>query len=169
MRVVDILNYIPYNRAAAIQELKREVGFEEYGNKHYESRFTKFFQGYFLPVKFGFDKRRAHLSSMILSGQITREAALEELAKEVYESASLAEDKEYVLKKLCLSEEEFEAILRSANKSFRDYPTSDSLRGALSSLKGVLRGLSGLKDVPQRLFNSAKRFPDSVRDSSTHR
>ncbi len=139
MRVVDILNYIPYNRSMALEELKKEVGFRDYGKKHYESQFTKFFQGYYLPTKFGYDKRRAHLSSLILSGEITREDALNEMAKNAYPAESLNEEISFVLKKLGLSADSFSEILKSPNKTFHDYPTSVELRERLSKVKGFLR------------------------------
>lgn len=141
MRVVDILNYLPYDRRQAIETLEKDVGFRDYGKKHYESQFTKFFQGYYLPVKFGFDKRKAHLSSQILSGQLARDAALRELAAESYPQEELAADRAFVTKKLGLSEAEFSAIMAAPNRSWRDYPTSTRLRDALSRVKGTLRRL----------------------------
>lgn len=138
MRVVDILNHMPYDRRQAIATLEREVGFRDYGKKHYESQFTKFFQGYYLPAKFGFDKRKAHLSSQILSGQLTREEALRELAGESYPPEELAADRAFVVKKLGLSEPEFSAIMAAPNRSWRDYPSSTRLREALSQAKGAL-------------------------------
>lgn len=139
IRVVDILNYVPYDRSNAIRVLKEEIGFQEYGKKHYESRFTKFFQGYYLPIKFGYDKRRAHLSSLVLSGQISREYAMKEIAQEVYSEQDLRVDREYVIKKLGLTEEEFSEIMSSPNMSFRDYPTSDELRVTMGRIKKVLK------------------------------
>jgi hypothetical protein len=142
MRVVDILNYIAYNRALAIEILQNEVGFKDYGKKHYESQFTKFFQGYYLPTKFGYDKRRAHLSSLILSEQITRQNALKEIDNGTYPADLIKADKEFVQKKLGLSEKTFSDILLSPNRSFNDYPTSDKLRMRLSKVKGLLRHLN---------------------------
>lgn len=139
MRVVDVLNYVPYDRAKAIEVLRDEVGFKDYGKKHYESQFTKFFQGYYLPAKFGYDKRRAHLSSMILSGQITREEAMKEMENGAYPLEELKEDREFVIKKLGLTEQTFADIMSSPNKSFRDYPTSDELRTALSRIKSIFK------------------------------
>jgi hypothetical protein len=141
MRVVDILNYVPYNRKMAIKTLQKEVGFRDYGNKHHESQFTKFFQGYYLPTKYGYDKRRAHLSSMILSEQITRDEALKEIGSVAYELDSLLEDKDFVLKKLGLTEKDYLEIMLSPNRSYRDYPTSDKLRIAMSGFKAILRNM----------------------------
>lgn len=139
MQVVDILNYMPYDRANAIELLHKEVGFKDYGKKHYESQFTKFFQGYYLPEKFGYDKRRAHLSSLVLSGQITREDALAEIAKRIYSDEMLREDREFIIKKLGLTEGELSDIMSSPNKSFKDYPTSNGMRVALSRIKNAIK------------------------------
>jgi len=138
MQVVDILNYMPYDRERAIESLQKEVGFKDYGKKHYESQFTKFFQGYYLPVKFGYDKRRAHFSSLILSGQMTREEALKKISIKIYPDNELRDDRDFILKKLGLSEEEFADILSSPNRSFRDYPTTTKLRSAFSKVKSFL-------------------------------
>src|SRR5262245_24391933 len=78
MRVISPLNYIPYNKEEAIDFLEKNFGWRYYEGKHYESRWTQFYQAYFLPAKFGYDKRKAHLSSLIVAGQMTRNAALQE-------------------------------------------------------------------------------------------
>jgi N-acetyl sugar amidotransferase len=122
-RRVDILNYIDYNKAEAMKILEQELGWRYYGGKHYESIYTRFYQGYILPVKFGYDKRRSHLSSLICSGELTREAALKELDKPTYQPSMQEDDREYVVKKLGLTDDEFEAILRLPKKTFWDYPS----------------------------------------------
>jgi N-acetyl sugar amidotransferase len=122
-RRVDILNYIDYNKAEAMKILEQELGWRYYGGKHYESIYTRFYQGYILPTKFGYDKRRSHLSSLVCSGEMTREAALKELDKPTYQPSMQEEDREYVVKKLGLTDEEFEAILNAPKKSFWDYPS----------------------------------------------
>jgi hypothetical protein len=91
--------------------LERELGWKYYGGKHFESIYTRFFQGYILPRKWGFDKRRSHYSSLICSGEMTREEALDELRKPPYPVDQQRADRVYVAKKLGLSETEFEAIL----------------------------------------------------------
>jgi len=108
---INILNYIDYNKVKAKDILKEKLNWEDYGGKHYESIFTRFYQGYILPKKFGIDKRRAHLSNLICSGQITRKDALEELKKDPYPPQLLEKDKKYVLGKLGFSKEEFETIM----------------------------------------------------------
>ena len=106
-----------------MEVLTKELNWQNYGGKHYESLYTKFFQAYILPTKFGYDKRRAHLSNLICSSQINREQALEELNKELYPLNQLMEDKNYVIKKLGISKEEFDQIMSSPPKSFWDYPS----------------------------------------------
>ena len=108
---ISILNYVPYNKAEIKEIIKKELDWRDYGGKHYESIFTKFYQAYILPEKFHIDKRKAHLSTLICSGQITKEEALAELEMPLYDPKELEADKEYVLKKLGLSQEEFEAIM----------------------------------------------------------
>ncbi len=121
LKIFEPLNLMPYSKSSAIQELERKVGWRYYGGKHYESRFTKFFQAYYLPTKFGFDKRKAHLSSLVISGELTRAEALEQLALPLYAEAELQSDKEFVLKKLGLSEQEFTQIMKSPKRAHSDY------------------------------------------------
>jgi N-acetyl sugar amidotransferase len=122
-RTLNILNYVDYSREQACEVLRKDLGWQDYGGKHHESVYTRFFQAYILPKKFGFDKRRAHLSNQVLSGQITRATALQELAKDPYPSKDLERaDRVYVMKKLGLSEAEFEAIMSAPAKRYQDYP-----------------------------------------------
>jgi len=121
--VVEILNYLDYVKSDAMKVLQEDLGWKYYGGKHYESIYTRFYQGYLLPRKFGYDKRRAHLSSLICSGQTTRDAALEELKIETYARDMQEADREYVIKKFGITEAEFEAILNAPPKSFWDYPS----------------------------------------------
>ena len=122
-RRVDILNYIDFNKTEAMKILEQELGWRYYGGKHYESIYTRFYQGYILPTKFGYDKRRSHLSSLICSGETTRDAALKELDKPTYQPTMQEEDREYVVKKLGLTDDEFELILNAPKKTFWDYPS----------------------------------------------
>jgi N-acetyl sugar amidotransferase len=110
---VSILNYLPYNKKEVKERITKELDWRDYGGKHYESIFTKFYQAYILPYKFHIDKRKAHLSTLICSGQITRDEALMELEKPVYDPEELETDKEYVLKKFGLTEREFEDIMQA--------------------------------------------------------
>lgn len=117
------LNWIEYVRDDAKALLIRELGWTDYGAKHTESLFTKFFQGYLLPEKFGVDKRRAHLSTLINSGQITREQAVEELARPIYPPDELEPDLDYVAKKLGFSRNELAAIVATPPRSHFDFAT----------------------------------------------
>ena len=120
---VAILDYVNYTKKEALRVLQEELGWRYYGGKHYESIYTRFYQGYILPVKFGYDKRRCHLSSLICSGETTREQALEELSIPTYSPSMQEEDREYVAKKLGFSEEEFAAVMNAPKKSYWDYPS----------------------------------------------
>lgn len=120
---VEILNYIGYNKKEALRVLQEELGWRYYGGKHYESIYTRFYQGYILPEKFGFDKRRSHLSSLVCSGEMTRAQALEELIVPTYAPSMQEEDREYVVKKLGLTDSEFNTIMAAPKKSYWDYPS----------------------------------------------
>jgi hypothetical protein len=124
MTRVAPLNMITYNKEEAERELNRLFGWKKYENKHYENVFTRFYEGYYLPVKFGFDKRRGYFSSMILAGHLTREEALAELAKPPYDEALMHDDMAYIAKKLGITVEEFQQMISGENKSFRDYRNS---------------------------------------------
>ncbi len=144
MTVQRPLNFLPYDRDEAIRTLERETGFRYYGGKHFESRFTKWQQLFYRPRKFGYDERRAYLSSLILSGQTSRDAALEAMATPGYTEAQLCEDSEFVRKKLGFSEEEFKRILDLPPRTFRDYPSNQRWFGLKDELKGRLAAY-GLK------------------------
>jgi N-acetyl sugar amidotransferase len=124
---VSILNYVPYNKKEVTQLLTDKLGWKDYGGKHYESIFTKFYQSYILPVKFHIDKRKAHLSNLICSGQITREEALKELENPVLSEPALQNDKAYVLKKLGLTEAEFENIMNLPPRLHNEFKTDQYL------------------------------------------
>jgi hypothetical protein len=129
-KFINILDYVNYNKKEAIKIIEERLEWRNYGGKHCESIYTRFFQGYILPKKFRYDKRRAHLSALICSGQITREEAIREIEKDPYPSEELKkEDKEYVIKKLRLSEKEFEGIMALPPKQFDDYSSYASSLG----------------------------------------
>ena len=127
LREVQLLNFLPYVKADAKQLLIDRLGWRDYGGKHYESVFTKFYQAHYLPVKFGYDKRRIHLSNLILSGQMTRAEAIGELSQELYPARKLTEDKQFVAKKLGISVEEFEQILSAPPHQHDEYPTNTEM------------------------------------------
>lgn len=115
------LDYIDYNRERAFRELKEFCGFEYYGRKHLENILTAFIQLYWFPRKFGVDKRTAHLSSMIVSGQMTREEALEELKEPVYSEEMMGKYIEIIKKKLRISDEEFDEIMAAPSHQHNEY------------------------------------------------
>jgi N-acetyl sugar amidotransferase len=129
VKVVKPLNCVPYIKENAIKELKDRFGWQTYPYKHYESRFTKFYEGYWLPKKFGYDKHRAHFSSLILTKQMSREEALQKIAQPAYDEESIAHEFEYIAKKLDLTISDLKAIMDGENKTYRDYKNSMKLIG----------------------------------------
>lgn len=136
---IDILNYLDYRKTDALRVLQDELGWQYYGGKHYESIYTRFYQGYILPTKFGFDKRKMHLSSLICSGEITRAQALAELEQPPYPEDLQRSDREYVAKKLGITDPELESILRAPPRRFEDYPSYENSR--VIKLARRVRGL----------------------------
>jgi len=125
---ISILNYVPYNKAEIKEIITKELNWRDYGGKHYESVFTKFYQAYILPQKFHIDKRKAHLSTLICSGQMTKDEALQELGKPLYDERELQQDKEYVIKKFGLTAEEFEAIMQLPRRKHEEFATDLKMR-----------------------------------------
>ena len=121
VRAVSLIDYIQYNKKEIKDLIASEFEWRDYGGKHYESIWTRFYQGYILPEKFKIDKRKAHLSNLIFSGQITKEEALVEMAKPPYESQQLSIDFDFVLNKLGLTKESFEAIMKLPRRSHYDF------------------------------------------------
>lgn len=121
VRVVKPLNYVPYIKEKAMQELVDRFGWQKYAHKHYESRFTRFFEGYWLPKKFGYDKRRTHFSSLILTKQMTRDEALKSIAQPAYDEQLMVQDFEFVAKKLDLTVPDLHKIMDGENKTYKDY------------------------------------------------
>lgn len=150
IKFVTVLDYINYNKKEAMALIQKELGWRDYGGKHYESIFTRFYQGYILPRKFKIDKRRAHLSTLICSGQMTRDEALKELSNGTYPSQGMmTEDKEYVIKKFGFSQQEFENIMSLPVKSFKEYPNNHFW---LSKLKLPLRIAYKLHLIPPIIY-----------------
>jgi N-acetyl sugar amidotransferase len=119
--VVTPLNYVPYLKSEAMDLLVKTFGWQPYPQKHFESRFTKFYESYWLPRKFGFDTRRVQFSSLIVTKQMTREEALEKLARLPYDEATIGQDFEYVATKLGIPVEELREYMAAPNRSYRDY------------------------------------------------
>jgi len=123
IKIIHPLNYLPYDKVEAKTVLKNTIQWSDYGLKHGESYFTRFFQNYWLPARFGYDKRRAHLSSMILAGLLAREEAIRQLQQPLYHPEQLQQDIGYICNKLGIDTNEFEAYLKAAKKTFKDYPS----------------------------------------------
>jgi N-acetyl sugar amidotransferase len=120
---ISILDFIDYNKDRAKEIIIRELDWKDYGGKHFESIYTKFFQGYILPNKFGYDKRKMHFSSLICAGQMAREEALIELSNPPYPLVEQEADKEYLIKKFDISINDFNEIIERPKKSYFDYPS----------------------------------------------
>lgn len=125
---VPLLQYVDFNQKKVLALLKEQLGWRDYGAKHFENVFTRFYQGYVLPNKFGIDKRKPHLSNLIFSGQMTKEEALDELSKPTYDLTQQIDDREYVAKKLGFTAAEFDDILTQENVPHEFYGTDDKLR-----------------------------------------
>lgn len=140
IELVPILDYVDYQKGAAMKTIEQKLGWIYYGGKHYESIYTRFFQSYVLPRKFEIDKRRAHYSNLVMSGQMDRPQALRLMDEPIYPEQGLADDLAYAIKKLGLSEAEFESIMTLPTKTFLDYPNSYTRLEAAKKLLGRLRG-----------------------------
>jgi N-acetyl sugar amidotransferase len=121
IRVVRPLNLVPYDKAAAVKLLVDKFGWQPYPQKHFESRFTRFYEGYWLPKKFGFDTRKVQFSSLIVTGQMTRDEALEKLKTPALDEATVRQEFEYVANKLGITTAELQSYLDAPNKTYRDY------------------------------------------------
>lgn len=146
VRTLSVLNYVDYDKTKAQQTISTELGWRDYGGKHHESIYTRFFQGYVLPRKFGIDKRYAHLSDLVRSAKMSRAEAVAELALPPYDPELQEQDRRYVLKKLRLSEADFSAIMQAAPRSFRDFQNNYHRVSRLKKLVGRLRS-RGLYDL----------------------
>ncbi len=127
IKLIRPLDYIPYNKDEAMQFLVDKFGYQKYPQKHFESRFTRFYESYWLPTKFGFDTRKVQYSSLILTGQMTREEALEKLSKPAYDVETIAQDFEYIATKLGITVEELQGYMDAPNKTYKDYKSQESI------------------------------------------
>ena len=139
MKILSPLNYLNYRKDEAMDLLSRDLGWKYYGSKHNESRFTKFFQNYYLPHKFGFDKRRAHLSSLVISGQMSRDEALEAMKVSACTGSEINDDLEYVAKKLDWTPQEFRDIIALPPRMHKDFANNDFLFNTGIRTKRLLR------------------------------
>lgn len=144
MNEVRPLNFMPYTINKAIPELEK-VGWRNYGRKHGESFFTKFFQNYYLPERYGYDKRIAHLSSRILSGEITRTYALEVLKEPLYDSQELNIDKKYFCKKMGITLIDLENLINAPHRYYNEFPNWDFRLKTFKFLTSILAGIKPRK------------------------
>lgn len=143
MRTARPLNYMPYNKQEAVDELERTMGWRAYGRKHGESLFTKLFQNYYLPTKFGYDKRKPHFSSLIVSGQMSREEALAKLAEPLYDPQELEIDIAYFCKKLRITRQQFDGFLTAPPHHHTDFATWDGRYRLLKKVQGLIERMLG--------------------------
>lgn len=142
---INILNYTDYHKQTAKNIISKELGWRDYGGKHYESLFTKFYQAYILPQKFGIDKRKPHLTNMILSGEITKAQASEELKQPLYSQDVFQMEEEFFLKKLGLTKGEWDVIMQTPARSHYEFATErplDERYGILKPAKYILKKLT---------------------------
>ena len=125
VKIIYVLNYVPYNKESAMSLLEEKLDWKYYGGKHYESKYTGFIQSYYLFKKFGIDYRRATLSSQICLGQVSRDQALEELKNLPYNSEKVTLEIQYIAKKLGISVQELENIINLPPKWYTDYPNNE--------------------------------------------
>ena len=147
---VNYLNWVPYVKDEVKKLLQRELEWKDYGGKHFESIWTRFYQGYILPTKFNVDKRKAHLSTLICSGQMTREEALEETKNPPYDAQQLKIDKEFVLKKFGINEIEFDKLMKLPVRSHKEFDTEGSLFYYYPALKSLRPIWEAIKQVTGR-------------------
>ncbi len=134
---IGLLNYLPFHKDDVKALLAKELGWRDYGGKHYESVFTKFYQAYILPQKFKVDKRKAHLSTLVFSGQMTKEQALKELEQPLYTEAAFKQDYEFVLKKFSLSDEAFKSIMELPVRRHDEFAVESSVYSRYPLLKFI--------------------------------
>jgi hypothetical protein len=143
IEVVRMLDLVSYRRDTAAAALAAEFGWREYGGKHHESVFTRFYQDAILPTKFGIDKRKVHLSDLIRNGEISRETALETISRPSYELDDLRNESEYVRKKLGFTEEEWQAIMEAPPRSHAAFATDRRYAGPARLALRIGRAMRG--------------------------
>jgi hypothetical protein len=130
MKMHHPLNLVPFVKKDAEDELEQLFGWQRFKHKHHESRFTRFYEDYWLPRRFGFEKRRAHFSSLIMTGQMTREAALDRISRPEMDEHFLTQEFEYVAHKLGLTDTELQQLFVSPKRTYKDYKNKRWLIGA---------------------------------------
>lgn len=121
LKIIQILDFISFNKQEAIDILQKKYGWINYSHKHYESRFTKFFEGYWLRKKFNIDVRKVHFSSLILNKQLDREEAIKMLKKNPYDETEILNEINFIKSKLNISDTDYQSYFNTSPKSFKDY------------------------------------------------
>ncbi len=127
IKLIRPLDFVPYNKEAAMQFLVDKFGYQKYPQKHFESRFTRFYESYWLPERFGYDTRKVQYSSLILTGQMTREEALEKLKEPAYDPETIHQDFEFVANKIGISVDELQSYMDMPKKTYKDYKSQESI------------------------------------------
>jgi len=148
IKSVQLLNYLQYDKEKVKEEIAAQLNWRDYGGKHHESIFTRFYQGYILPTKFRIDKRKPHLSNLVFAGQLAKKQALSELALPPYAQELQLQDKEYVAKKLGFSDEEFESILKLPNRLHTDFKTDRNQRELYFK---IMRGIKPITKLIKKI------------------
>lgn len=138
MQVAKPLNLVPFIKAEVEDLLETKFGWQRFQHKHHESRFTRFYEDYWLPQKFGYEKRRAHFSSLILTGQMTREEALDRISRPEMDEQFLRQEFEYVANKLDLTVSALQQIFEGENKTYRDYKNKKWIIGLGTKVMALL-------------------------------
>jgi len=158
MRPIHPLNYLPYSKNEAVDSLVSDVGWRVYERKHGESLFTKFFQNYYLPTKFGYDKRRPHLSSRIAAGEIDRAEAKDELEKPLYNETELLRDKDYLCRKLEIDIGAFDVLMSAPTHDHTEFRNRQVSYERLKAAQRVARAAN----LPVSALTSARDVDDAL-------
>ncbi|MDH3614639.1 MAG: N-acetyl sugar amidotransferase [Gammaproteobacteria bacterium] len=143
IKTIRPLDFLPYDKQGALDFMVKEFGYQPYGQKHFESRFTRFYEGYWLPKKFGYDTRKVQYSSLILTGQMSRDEALEKLKHPSYDEEQIEHEFDYIASKLGIASEELQSYLTGPNRSYKDYRSQRriyDLGGRAMRVFGLERG-----------------------------
>lgn len=139
MDVVKPLNLIPYIKINAEEELSKFCGWQSFQHKHHESRFTRFYEDYWMPKKFGYHKRRAHFSSLIMTSQMNRDEAIDRLKKPEMSEEFLSKEFSYIAKKLEITDADLQLLFNGTNKTFKQYKNKHWLIGIGARIMTLLR------------------------------
>lgn len=138
VEVIRPLNYVPYIKADAMRFLESTYSWQSYPQKHFESRFTQFYESYWLPLRFGYDTRKVQYSSLIVTNQMTRDEAMQKLATPPYNPENIAQEFEYVATKLGISVDELQGYMDMPKKTFKDYKSQEAIYSVGSKVLKLL-------------------------------